>query len=97
MNNTINKLLITDSHVEFEGFQEITDLATFCFYPTGIVIMSELPKQKKKCHTSVKLNNSRRVFEKKIVQNLLQRGLTNEAIFVQHSTSYYELTPHEEK
>lgn len=97
MNNTINKLLITDSYVEFEGFQEITNLATFCFYPTGIVIMSEFPKQKKTCHTLVRLNNSRRVCEKKLIQNLLQRGLTKEAIFVQHLTSYYELTPNEEK
>ncbi len=97
MNNTINRLLINDKCIVLEGFDQINDFATFCFYPSGIVIMSELPERVKEYHVLVKLDSDKKIRNENILRKLLQRGLSNETIFIKHLANYYELNPHEEK
>lgn len=87
-----NTLIISDSGVKFEGFDAVTDIATVCFYPGRIAILSKYPDEKLDCHYCVNLDHNKEAADKNLVEQLRKRGLGERTEFLDNDGTYFDIS-----
>lgn len=92
----MNKLIIKEGSLYFEGFEHLTDYITFAFYPRGIVIFNG-KKEEKDYYWGCSYPDTHIISNQEVCTRLKQYNISDTSYFIWSGDSYIESVPSSQK